>query len=384
MHLDIEMFENTLLDGVKEADREYTEKHRARKSKIFNDKEINSVSPSSASIVMRNEKGFRDLIGSCSREVWFRVTGILPSNPTDFISKYKMSMGKDIESTEQEYIEKGIRVNQSIDQSKSGFFKNVLFYFEDAMYGINILGEMDGLIIINGRPHPLEIKSIYGYYSIRNVFGNKTLVGKPKENHFLQASLYVYALQHPEKLRLWTTNGDEATEITGLITEPCTHGFMRYVNRSDATTKTFMLSLQKVLGTSEENYTPLVDGEIYLNITLKDIFKRYHSSMEKIIEFKEYREGKRPDFTVPPRDSIYQYSPERLAWLRNQTDTALMSKSEREEYDKKGTLTKGEWQCRYCSYRDCCLGTTPWEQNYPPDEEIKAFIIQYLKENKNE
>lgn len=382
MNIDTKIFEDILLEGVRQADIEHSVNHRNRKQKIFGDSVLSTVSPSSASILMRDSHGFRNLIGSCGREVWFRVTGILPSNPTDIISRYKMSMGKDIESTEQNYLEKGLAAFEGINKENSGFFKNVLFYCEDVYEGVNILGEMDGILILDGRPFPLEIKSIYGYYALRNVFGNKSIVGKPKDNQFLQAAIYVYALQHLDKLRIWSKDGDEAVEITNLITEPCTHGFMRYVDRSDARTKTFMISMQPITNAQEENYIPLVDGEEYLNITMKDIFKRYKMTSDYIEAYKRWLgDPSALDYKVPPRDAIYQYDAARLAWLRGQTDTALLNKDERAEYDKNGTVTKGDWQCRYCSFKDYCLGTTPWMENYPSDEEIKILVQARLEAN---
>ena len=174
--------------------------HKKRKKSTVSS--IKTVSPTSASIILADSVGFRTLFGKCGREIWFKSSKIELTNPSDSKSSRRMSIGKAIEDMEQDYIIRGLDALEDCHT-----YKNVLFLLQDDMYGMNLFGEIDLLVIKDGIPIPIEIKSFYGYYQKRHIFGNKSINGKPKENHLFQISQYVYALSNTDRLSFWATDG---------------------------------------------------------------------------------------------------------------------------------------------------------------------------------
>lgn len=360
-----EIVANLIDQGILERDKQKSMDHKSRKVKL----DLNgfkTVSPSSASLLMVDDLGFRDLIGKCSREIWFGSLGIDPSNPPGPQSLRKMSLGKNVEDEEQQSILLGIDKISNTTDIKA--FTNILIVHKKSILEadkIAVLGEIDLLLIINGIPIPVEIKSIYGYNAVKEIFGNTKVVGKPKKQHFLQIACYVYMLSKPDEIELYHTDGTPATDVIELIKTPCKEGVIRYIDRSNCITTNFSIGMGKT--TDANNKVPLVDGEEYMPITMFDIYNRFRVVNEVLNRSFGFTPEKINSIVVPPRDSTFQYSQNRLTHYYN---TSVMSKTNKALYMKNGTIRMGDYQCSYCNYKAICLGFDPYSTPLPTDEEL--------------
>jgi hypothetical protein len=373
---DIKEYINTLtINGIVLKDNIHSVEHKNRKKEILKE-QIQTVSPSRFSIILTDDHGFDHLIGSCSREIFFSSLSINETNEASPASKYKMSMGKSIELEEQECITYGLELLSPELKAKTQIFHNVVIITKNNMFGVNVFGEIDILLVVDGHPIPLEIKSFYGYEQTKHIFGNKSQIGRPKENYFLQIAGYVYLLQDPDKYELYLTNGDDATHIKSLINKPCPCGINKYIDRTSGQTTMFEISVKQTGQKTTDgfnDYEPLVDGYPLLPITIKDIFLRCRDVSNYIERAKSCTNI--TDIELPPRDSIYQYSKERLSYYRTLNDSKYMNKGEREIFDKTGFVQIGDYQCSYCRFKNLCLGDYP-DSKLATDQEIKDKIIQ--------
>ncbi len=363
-----EIVSNLIDKGILERDKQKSLEHKTRKVKL----DLNgfkTVSPSSASLITIDDMGFRDLIGKCSRELWFNTLGIDPSNPPGAQSLRKMSLGKNVEDEEQQSILLGI--DQLAKTTNIKAFTNILIVHKNTTFKekkIAVLGEIDLLLIINGIPVPVEIKSIYGYNAVKEIFGNTKTIGRPKKQHFLQIACYVYMLSRLDEIELYHTNGQLATDIIELIKSPCHEGVIRYIDRSNCATTNFSIGLGKT--TDLNNKVPLVNGEEFMPITMYDIYNRFIIVSDLLNRSFGFTEEKIHYNFIPPRDSTFQYSQKRLDYYYNLKDTTYMSKTKKLLYSKSGTIHMGDYQCSYCNYKAICLGFDPYSTPLPTDEEI--------------
>ena len=258
--------------------------------------------PSQASVKYHNHAyGEDEVQGACLRQVYYRCTGVTPE-PFTVRTRYIFAMGNMIEDyfTEQ------------LKQSGSWLGNSIKFFDTD----ISLSGELDILVKdnVSDKPVIVELKSTSGYYSWKEIAGNKSTKGKPKPAHLLQILLYLYHFR------------DQAEK-----------GVLLYFNRDNVERHQFIIELHKEDG----KHYPVIDGQVYRAFSVEDIRDRY-------VEATDYIDKG----IVPPKDYEDKYTPERIEILYARGKIVKTKYEKYKQNPQKNPV--GDWTCAYCSYKGQC------------------------------
>ncbi len=261
--------------------------------------------PSEASVKVKNGEDKLEVIGSCQRSSYLRASKATKPAPYEARSIWIMTQGKIIEN---EFIARWKEMGIWVEN-------NIKFYWPQ----YNLSGEVDTILAepSTGDLFGVEVKTFYGYDAHKNILGNKSIAGFPKESHLMQTILYAY---------YWR----ESLKYFKLV----------YFARDDVKRREFNIGL-----VDEGNKTyPVVDGAVYRKWSVQDLLSRY-KSLQAFIDNE----------TLPPRDYELIWSQERVEkenQLGNISKTAYL---QFQRDVKKGRTTAiGDWRCRYCNFKSFC------------------------------
>ena len=137
------------------------------------------VYPSEASAIGVGANGEPKLFGGCLRSSYLRMIGEQGS-PHSERSQAIFRLGSAVEDLlVEEWKLMGVYLANSIR------FKNPKY---------NVSGELDAILQDpeTGRPFGVEVKSFYGYKATKEIFGNQSTAGAPKDNNLLQTCVYAW------------------------------------------------------------------------------------------------------------------------------------------------------------------------------------------------
>ena len=287
---------------------EYLDRHVTR-PRFKPEVDSSHLYPSEASVQYYDNHGDLITVGGCLRASYFRVVGGFERIGNSAYTEWIFKMGKAVEEIlVQQAKEAGIWVDN-----------NIKFYDEE----YNISGEIDCLIAEppDATIVPYEIKSFYGYYAAREIFGNKSISPQPKLNQLVQLLIYLWKFRNQFP-----------------------YGRMAYFARDDIKRKTFKVSIHQ----EGELMHPVIDGKIWKSFTVNDILGRY-KQLQDYIDNKE----------VPSKDYELQYPESKIRDFRPKKlgGKDKISKTKYEAWEK-GKLKPweyiGDFQCRMCAYRKIC------------------------------
>lgn len=260
--------------------------------------------PTEASVELEPEHpGEKNIIGTCMRAAYYRYSGEFTGEAYSVYTHWIFLTGKAIEA---ELIEIWKQMGLWIDN-------NIKFRSKEH----HISGEIDVVIKDqNGKPVPVEIKTYYGYEATKEICGNpfKGINGQPKDQHLLQALLYLYFHQN-------------IFERVILI----------YVDKVCKNNAEFIITVVK----EGESTFPAINGIVQRRFCVEDILARY-ALLRKFVVTKQ----------LPDRDFELEYSTEKIERLWKEKK---ISKTKYEAW-QKGKTTVGDWNCRYCRYSSECYG----------------------------
>jgi CRISPR/Cas system-associated exonuclease Cas4 (RecB family) len=271
--------------------------------KQFRSKSKGTLWPSEASAEYINQYGEKEVAGKCHRAVYYRVSGVSPTNPPDAKSQVVFLLGNSIEDTVTEaWKQMGIWENNSVK-------------WEDKAR--NLSGEYDVILREGADFYGVEVKSFYGYVANKTILGHSEgrgpkkiwIPGKPKDEHLMQAALYV---AHSEG------------QLKGFK--------LFYVSRDNCDMAEFNITL-------DQNKDIFINGRKEIRFNLENIYERYQRLNTAI------------DSEVkPPREFTFLLSDERVEELFKRGDLA---KSVYEAHKTKKQNAR-DWHCSYCDFRDHC------------------------------
>lgn len=260
------------------------------------------LNPSGASILMPDElTGEMRVFGQCMRRRWYKhhrtMEDIIVDPIKDLNGKMRMRWGNVI--------------SEDISEGYKNLGELVAVEIPVVDYDIKFSGRIDRITI-----HPkfgtfvgYEDKCYFTYASIKAVFGNKSQPPRAKIGHQMQVALYA-----------WITEKNDISDWRLLHTD-MSGGRMR------------------------QDYVRMLDGNqpVFNNMpthwTISDIFEReevWHDTKEKD--------------TPPERDFEMEYTKKHKDLL---LQAGELSRTE-EEYQRKGTLRKGDFECRFCPFAKTC------------------------------
>lgn len=263
--------------------------------------------PSEASVKVTDE--FDDIItyGGCLRAAYFRLNDEFTGAPYEARTEYIFAQGKLIE----EYLvniwkEMGVWVAN-----------NIKFMDEEN----NISGELDVILSEppNGQLYIGEVKTFYGYHAKKELFGNFKTKGFPKMSQLLQLLIY---------LNFFKDKG-------------LPYGRLIYFARDSVDRKTFKVELQE---NGDKTY-PKVDGEIVTSFTIQDVIGRYKELQEYLLHN-----------TIPPNDFELQYSDEKIEDFYKKGKVGKTKYTDWKNKKLKKYEYIGDWNCRYCKFKEICWG----------------------------
>ena len=279
--------------------------------------------PSEASVCYELD-GRKVTIGKCLRASWYRLQPDVTGEETGGAGlQMKALIGKWDE----------MAIIDTIKKMGLFFDNNVKFFYAP----LTMSGELDMVITnpLTGGKILYEIKSYYGHYANTLICGTRPksyktvpnklgIPGKPKDNQFLQTSLYAWEYK------------DQVEETR-----------MLYIERGDGHRVEFKV------GTVEDNgknfcYWEQVPGPYWSHFeagkkiqpyTIEDVHDRYR-------QLQKYAVNK----DVPPMDFEAVWSSDKIEWAHK---NGLVSDSKYNKYLKKKENI-GDWQCSWCQYKKQC------------------------------
>lgn len=256
------------------------------------------------------------VIGTCMRAAWYRYMGEFKGQAFSAYTHWIFLTGKSVEEgLTENWKQMGIWVDN-----------NIKFRSKEH----HVSGEIDCVVRdpATGDLILVEAKTYYGYEATKEICGNpkKGIPGQPKDSNLLQILIYLYLHKHI-----------------------FTRGKLLYIDKVCQNNAEFDIQL------SEENGRtyPVVNGIVQRRFAVEDIFARYNK-LSLYVSEKE----------IPARDFELEYSAQKISDLWDKKEIA---KTRYEAWKTKGTPI-GDWNCRYCRYKEECYGP---EKNLvaPSDDE---------------
>lgn len=305
--------------------------------------------PSEATAVIKNQYNEDEVVGKCRRQAFFRL--MLDCYSFDK-SKYGFyqSMVESINSLSiptDPYLRWIWKAGEMYEEMQIDLAKRSGVYVADqvAIYvpSHNVSGKID-LVVVNpetSKLKALEFKSVYGF-NANSVLGTpgdrkKGEMGVPKESHLMQIAIYDF----------WYASNDDRFESSSLIYGARDTG--RYAEYSIYTDENPETKLHHI---SYEGLSPYTTDRVVTPITMENVFDNYR-----------YVSSCVDGGIVPPRDFDIQYSDEKIEKLYQRgelgkTDSAQHEKRKSQIEEGKTKLVKrvekGDWQCRFCNYKNIC------------------------------
>jgi len=259
--------------------------------------------PTEASVVVGEEED-KHVIGTCIRASYFRHKSPEIAEKPSARSEYIFAWGHIIEDfLTEKFKEMGIWYSNSVRVAIPE-------------YGVS--GEIDILLKLpnEDKPHLAECKTYYGYNATKEIMGNKSYAGSPRDSNLLQILLYLYATR-------------------GKLMD---YGRLIYFARDNPTNRReFIISLHKEDG----KHWPVIDGSIDYRFCVEDILNRYK-------ELKKYIDSD----TIPPNDFELIWNDKKV---EREYKRGNVSKTKYLAW-QKGKETVGDWACSYCSMQTTCWG----------------------------
>jgi hypothetical protein len=287
--------------------------------------------PSSVS-VEKNDKGYKEVIGSCLREQYYRVKDEIPTNTTEPDYMISALLGDKVSEL----------VVNLIDTHgfKMGLQRLAV---EHSFYDprINVSGRTDIIAwdFIANEPVGIEIKSVGQYKASQTI-------ESPDDTHVMQSILYLdyyrtfmpAAQKVPKKWYIWYVSRTENWSIKGKKHgSPMTMIWDFHITLDQA-------GIPTVHTHASAKQRP--------DLCVANIHKRF----EQLADYLQHD-------ILPPRDFDLAYSEEKIATLyKLDLISRKMDKEKIERWMKKGAepgklnIELGDFECRTCAWKDKCWG----------------------------
>jgi hypothetical protein len=264
---------------------------------------------------------FGFVYGKCLRALYWDFKGQSPTNPMDARALRTVTCGIEFEN----------RMNNDIKEMGLWDFKmnaKKKFFNEE----LNVSAEVDAFVLLEEQSVGLEYKTIYGYYSKKEIFTKR----KPKVEALMQVLIYLYHFKVPFKLIYGTRDSQEVTE--------------------------FDVTLDNLGYLKIDNEDPWIG---LLSIT--DIKNRFD-------EFKKFQE----ENTIPPRDyPVLGFSVDDLEAM---SKLKLLTKTDTELLKAGKKIKKIPWQCTYCRFYFKCKNEAKRESGIVEPEEDLMVPFNKIEE----
>lgn len=314
--------------------------------------------PSEATAVISNEHGEEIVVGKCRRQAFFRLMLALYEYDTKTYSSYSAL----VEELNSQYSPPDVYLrwiwkagllyeDMQIDLAKnSGVYvaDQVPIYIPE----YNVSGKIDLVAVdpTTSKLKALEFKSVYGF-NANAVLGTpaqrrRNQLGTPKHGHLMQAGIY----------DSWYASRDDRFSGSSLIYGARDTGrFAEYTISTDLNEETGKHHI------SYQGISPVETSKVTTQLTIENIFENYRYIANCV-----------DGGIIPDRDFDAVYSDEKIDKLYergelNKTDKTQYEKRKKQIEEGKSRVVKkvvkGDWQCRYCNYKNVCYNSdlTPKE-----------------------
>ena len=309
------------------------------------------LNPTGASCFITDELGNEKLIGKCHRQVWYSKNKVPRSNFPDDKTFIKFAVGHAMEENFQTHWNRmGLLIDGNIPLRED-------ISDGDSRGELIISGEADGLLrefevdeegeitkISSTHAIGMEMKTNRGYFARKEVYGignKKYPRGHPKMDHVMQTAMYL-------RMR-W-----KLEDYYGVIIDSFR---IVYCQVDDGLTTYFDISLSDGYGGKvviKDRYGDIVVPDVLASLeaginldpvsglTIDNIMDRYYECAEKLLDTEN----------PPDRDYQLRFSEESFEKKRAAGD---VSKTAAGAWEKKPLAEIGDWQCRFCDWKEVCL-----------------------------
>ena len=253
-------------------------------------------------------------------------------------------------------------------------------------YGIDLHGNYDAEIILNGKRHILEIKSFYGFQAAADY-----IAGKPKEAHLGQLAQYMHFKFISNGILLYIDRADcsiysfDVSLIDGVIIyrKTGTEEWQRFTTIKEIISSYHVVAAAlKLDGLNGEipapDYQYKYRGSDYINRVEGFTKTKIESELSRVRPISQKREPTETSYKIIG----YEYNGN----IYDNKDLAIEAYNEE---IAKGIMPQpsppviGDWECKYCDYKTYCCESLGISLGHTP-EELREFtdILEEIKSRK--
>jgi hypothetical protein len=228
--------------------------------------------------------------------------------------------------------------------------------------GYNISGKLD-LVVVNpdeATMHIVEVKSVYGF-NANSVLGTeaqnrKGKIGTPRDSHLMQLGIYQWWYGNPEK--------DFGAAL------------LTYGARDTGRFAEYLVTVEKADDGFDyihyQGHEPITTSKVNSGISIQSILENYErvqrcleaDTVHTTTEGLPFMDGR---IDIPPADYSLRFSEKQITEMY---ESGLLGKTDSTQYEKRmkqieegkpkpvKAVEKGDWQCRFCDYKDLCFDDT--------------------------
>ena len=311
---------------------------------------LGGMNPTGASCWIVDEKGNDKLVGKCRRQVWYSKTKVPRTNLPNDQTFIKFAVGHAMEENFQEHwqrqgvmLDGNVKVRQDISNG-------------DPRGELIVSGEIDVLLrdfdldeegnitkIHTDRGIGIEMKTNRGFFAKKEIYGvgNKMYpMGHPKIEHIMQTAMYLHMRKAVEDY--YGVTIDSFRIVYCQVDDGLTTWFD--ISLSDGYDGEVIIK-DRNGNRIEPDVVASLEAGIDLNpiegLTMDNIKDRYYGILEAL------KDTENP----PPRDFQLRYDAETF---QLKMERGELSKTAMANWEKKEHAEVGDWNCRYCDWKDTC------------------------------
>ena len=311
---------------------------------------LGGMNPTGASCWILDEKGNDKLVGKCRRQVWYSKTKVPRTNLPNDQTFIKFAVGHAMEENFQEHwqrqgvmLDGNVKVRQDISNG-------------DPRGELIVSGEIDVLLrdfdldeegnitkIHTDRGIGIEMKTNRGFFAKKEIYGvgNKMYPnGHPKMEHVMQTAMYLHMRKSVEDYYGVTIDSFR------IVYCQVDDGLTTYFDVSLSEGYDGEIIIKDCQGNQlEPDAVASLEAGIDLKrvggLTMDNIKDRYYEVQATLNDTEN----------PPPRDFQLRYDAETYELKLEQGD---LSKTAAGNWEKKPNMEVGDWNCRYCDWKDAC------------------------------
>ena len=310
---------------------------------------LGGQNPTGASCWITDEFGRERLVGKCHKAIWYSKNGVKRTNIISDENMNKMQIGIAMENSDQQNLaSKGILLENNIKvRHEIGDRIPIMVSGEvDSLIRYATIDEDGKLDIDKKIAIGVEQKTGRGHFQDKEIMGrgNKLYpTGHPKLDHIMQTAIYLHMRKPLEEhydveipyflLGYLLVDNGKRTQFRIELSDDYTGDIIIKDRYGEEITPSKAYCIE--MNIEEPEFPEKIQG-----LSIENIVSRYEEMLLKLMNDEP-----------PERDFQLRYDEERV---EEDYKVKVISKTQYEKWHRDELAEVGDWQCRFCDWKDLC------------------------------